>query len=178
MYTQSIFCQSPPLLDFVCSSISQVASSTCWSGSDGSEGDSGCEEDAASEHSARLTEAGAEVEPWGAAKQSMLIRSVLRAYPGHRHEQPRTPPPSPGSVFSTDGRQSSSLDQDWGASEFPYREFDSFPAVSHIPRAALIAAHTGMFQPRKVPSGSLSRFQSKAFGRESQGLYAVVSVVA
>merc|ERR1712013_78009 len=70
---------------------------------------------------------------WGAAKQSMLIRSVLRAYPGHRQEQPRTPPPSPGSVFSTDGRQSSSLDQDWGASEFPYREFDSFPAVSHIP---------------------------------------------
>ena len=65
---------------------------------------------------------------WGAAKQSMLIRSVLRAYPGHRHEQPRTPPPSPGSVFSTDGRQSSSLDQDWGTSEFPYREFDSFPA--------------------------------------------------
>ena len=38
-----------------------MARSTCWSGSDGSEGDSGCEEDAASEHSARRTEAGAEV---------------------------------------------------------------------------------------------------------------------
>ena len=113
---------------------------------------------------------------WGAAKQSMLIRSVLRAYPGHRHEQPRTPPPSPGSLFSTDGRQSSSLDQDWGASEFPYREFDSFPAESYP--VVLIAAHTGMFQPRKVPSWSLPRFQSKTFGRESQGLYAVVSVVA
>ena len=141
MYTQSIFCQSPPLLDFVCSSICQVASSTCWSGSDGSEGDSGCEEDAASEHSARRTEAGAEVEPWGAAKQSMLIRSVLRAYPGHRHEQPRTPPPSSGSVFSTDGRQSSSLDQDWGASEFPYREFDSFPDESYPAGRADSSAH-------------------------------------
>ena len=59
--TQPPFCQSPPLLDFVCFCFSQVARSTCWSGSDGSEGDSGCEEDAASEHSARRTEAGAEV---------------------------------------------------------------------------------------------------------------------
>ena len=50
--------------------------------------------------------------------------------------------------------------------------------MSHIPRAVLIAVPTGMFQPRKVPSWSLPRFQSKAFGRESQGLYAVVSVVA
>ena len=39
----------------------QFTESTCWIGSVGAEGDSGCEEDAASEHSARRTEAGAEV---------------------------------------------------------------------------------------------------------------------
>ena len=48
----------------------QFTESTCWIGSVGAEGDSGCEVDAASEHS--LDTLGGEL-----LKQSMVIRSVL-----------------------------------------------------------------------------------------------------
>ena len=75
----------------------QFTESTCWIGSVGAEGDSGCEVDAASEHS--LDTLGGELQ-----KQSMVIRSVLavtRPPRGHQPPSAPTSPEPPAPDFST-----------------------------------------------------------------------------
>ena len=63
--------------------------STCWIGSVGAEGDSGCEVDAASEHLSRT------VRRVARCRQSMVIRSVLAVTRPPRGHPPPSAPTSP-----------------------------------------------------------------------------------
>ena len=72
------------LVLFLLSQFCQFIESTCWIGSVGAEGDSGCEVDAALEHSL-------DSRRGAAVKQSMVIRSVLAV----------TRPPRPNRGHST-----------------------------------------------------------------------------